>query len=116
MGRTGLLIIAAVTSSGWAFEARADFYDGDQLYEECQSPADTRPISNGFCIGYIAGAYDMLDGLSSGAGSNLVCLPSNVQTGEMVDVVKAYLQENPDERSKPAMYNVLTALNIAFPC
>ncbi len=116
MRRFALWIIAVITLSGWVSEAKADVYDGDQLYQECQSPADTSPVSHGFCIGYIAGAYDMLEGLSSGAGSNLVCLPSNVQTGELVDVVKTYLQENPDERLKPAMFNVLTALNVAFPC
>jgi hypothetical protein len=58
----------------------------------------------------------MLAGLSSGAGSALVCLPSNLSTGQLVDAVKEYLEENPDQRSKPVMFVVLTALNITFPC
>jgi hypothetical protein len=56
MSRLAVVLEAIFILSGWTGQAEADFYDGDQLYQECQGDAEARPISHGFCIGYITGA------------------------------------------------------------
>jgi hypothetical protein len=60
--------------------------DGNELLRWCLQPDGT--FANGYCLGYISGIDDALEG---GAA---VCVPEEVTRGQVRDVVVRYLQAN----------------------
>jgi len=111
-----------MTNSDAAF---AQYQSGNRLYEDCKS--EEGDFKSGLCLGYITAVADAhIETVFSMAVANMrnenvqlrtgFCLRSNVNIGQLRDVVFQYLQRNPSERDKPAAALVIAALSQAFPC
>jgi Ssp1 endopeptidase immunity protein Rap1a len=92
------------------------FETGNDLYEKCSTAPNT--LSQGFCLGYSAG---ISDAMSIKPALNPVntysrCLSQNVTMGQIADVVKEYLHQNPAKRHFAAIALIAEALANAFPC
>jgi hypothetical protein len=133
-----ILSVALFTSSGESSSAKKPDEEmvtlfggsGNDLLERCSAPTykvgDTVPAGelirtardNGLCVGYIMGVSD--------AGLNYIvlapnvkrryCLPSEARSGQLVMVVKKYLEDNPAQLHLPAGVLTTDALIAAFPC
>lgn len=90
------------TSASWA-----GFLTGNELYDACKS-------SSAICLGYIEGITDAID-VSRVNGAE-ACIPEHVTVGQVREVVKLYLQQNPQTWHAGASGLVATALSTAFPC
>ena len=112
----------------------ADTVTGNDLHSACSSSGEIKDLRFGFCIGYIGGAFE---GIKFGAGAIMfqamsensaaevdaasntmlgLCVPENVERGQIVDVTIKYLEENPQSRHESARGLLFQALQIAFPC
>ena len=90
--------------------ARANFLDGNDLYEHCQ----TRSAS---ALNYILGVHDAQQAVAGlGKQEKLVCPWGRVSSGHVIGVVCKYLQKNPSQRNLSGASIVLKALGEAFPC
>jgi Ssp1 endopeptidase immunity protein Rap1a len=63
-----------------------------------------------FCIGYVMGVSDSLQGL------HLTCSPREVTGKQVIDLVVSRLRDHPDARQYVASQEVTLALVTAFPC
>jgi hypothetical protein len=70
------------------------------------------------CAAYISGANDMLQLLSSGARSKLVCTPpAGLQVHEIRDLLIAWIKRDPDNRAnETARLAIFGAIQDAYPC
>ena len=104
-------LVAAAISVGAT--AQGSLIDGDSLLRSCQE--DDSLAHWGACLGYVRGVTDIL---LSGVQMNGVtaCVPRNVETGQVTDVVKQFLASHPGQRHLPAEGLVGAALQEAFPC
>ena len=85
--------------------AQLQFNKGNALKEYCQS---TNVYEMGFCIGYVVGVADN--------NAMSICMPPGVSQGQIRDIVKKYLNDNPAQLHRDADVLVLNALQQAFPC
>src|SRR5687768_1322082 len=74
-------------------DAQADFYEGNKLYEHCNS-------SSGVCFGYVAGIADVL--LHTRIRGWDACVPAEVTLVQAVDIVRQYLDRNPMKHNMAA--------------
>jgi Rap1a immunity proteins len=97
------------------------FESGNALLRKCQS---TQQVDTMFCIWYILGVVDLV-GLIQGSIDkdgksdwkyHAVCLSSQVERGQMRDVVLKYLVDHPERRDEPAAQLVVVALIKAWAC
>ena len=90
---------------------------GNELYEECSATGVDKSAKHVACMAYVTGVLDTL-GLAQTAGRDgaNVCLPGGVTRRQMGDVVKLYLERNPQERHRDAASLAAQALAQAFPC
>ena len=84
------------------------FKNGTQLYQACTAASDSQNVS--FCIGYVMGVSDSLQGL------HLTCSRKEVTGRQVIDLVVSYLRDHPDARQYVAAQEVTLALVKAFPC
>jgi hypothetical protein len=110
----------------------AQSIDGNAVHAACQS--QEQDVRIGFCIGYIGGVWD---GIKLGSSTVLiaamedqtieeidnasntllsVCMPPNVEQGQIIDVFSQYLDRNPAIRHESARSLLLLSLQEAFPC
>lgn len=90
--------------------AIAEYWDGHFLKERLDAAQDTIPYWAGF--GYVIGTADTIAGLAA-------CIPvqpTGVQAGQVVDVVRKFLADNPDKLGATADAIVTHALASAWPC
>jgi hypothetical protein len=94
--------------------AGAQFYDGNQLvafmrsYEKCdREPKGCDFIGAGVFMGFVRGVSD--------SHESDYC-PTHVQVLQVYTSVVKYLNDHPEEWSKPAHELVVRALKQAFPC
>jgi hypothetical protein len=59
--------------------------------------------------GYIAGVYDSWEG-------SAICPPAGVTLGQFKDILKNYLQDNPDKWNWPASNLIIMSASAKFPC
>lgn len=80
--------------------AAAGYYDGNELLNACEpgSSETGRGITEGLCMGYIAGVVDDFAALRL-VQKKTSCIPRNVTVGQLKDVVVKYLKENPEKRN-----------------
>lgn len=88
--------------------AAAYFYTGNELWTFCKNE------SSSSCLVYILSAVDMHT--AAVEDGKFFCIPPKVTGGQIEDVVKKYLQDNPADRHKPAAFLVIDALQAVFPC
>ena len=105
------VIAAAVMSVGAT--AQGSLIDGNSLLRSCQE--NDSPAHWGACLGYVRGITDILLAGNQMNGVTL-CVPREVETGQVTDVVKQFLARHPEQRSLPAEGLVGAALQEAFPC
>ena len=105
-GKLGIKVIVLLLSI-W-FPGKAVSFSGNDLYDGLQqeSPSDL------FYVGYISGVAKM--GKVFGIMGQCITLPETATPQQTADVVRAYLRDNPAERHRDAMLNVLSALQDAF--
>lgn len=100
-------IIAAMALVSCA--AHAEFKDGNKLYSQMQEGF----ASNGWfnAIGYITGVADTLTGVT-------ICAPegAKITAAQIYDVVKNFLEDNPQFRHFPADRIVARSLSRLWPC
>lgn len=86
--------------------AQADFFDGNKLHKELQD-------SNGYGfftgIGYVQGVIDAHSGI-------FFCPPSTVTAGQVRDMVKKQLEDNPQIRHFAAERIIRDQLEKIWPC
>ena len=111
---------------------------GNSLHDACtDDPTDPSGVKDAFCVGYVIGVVEaarwgvFISLLVTSEGSDQIdteavnsfadfvlniCFPSNANNGQIVDVVRQYLIDNPAVRHEPARGLITTALSEAFPC
>lgn len=107
-----------VAMMGIGSEANADFIDGNNLYERCQS-------SRTSALNYILGIVDAQEFQSSilkaqgnthpNAGK-IFCIPDAATAGQLTDVVCKYLADKPSKRHYTATSAVFGSFMADFPC
>jgi hypothetical protein len=115
------------TQDWWTTKSHYVLEDGDELYAQCQSAAETvklgegenadmKPtasrtdiLQTGVCWGYIKG---VVDSIPAGEGFHP---DANVRISQYVDIVTEYLRKNPNRRQQPAYFLARTAVTEAFP-
>lgn len=115
-GQKGDVVRLVVVLSGCAasalltVSARANFVDGNDLHEQCQ----TRRAS---ALNYILGVHDTQQTVAGlGKQEKLICPWGRVSSGHVVEAVCKYLQNNPAQRHRSGASIVLKVLGEAFPC
>ena len=86
--------------------AQAGFVTGNDLLRRMDAPETYEKM---YALGFVLGVHDSFDGES-------ICSGANVTAGQLRDVVKKYLEDNPANRNISAYILVLVALATAFPC
>jgi hypothetical protein len=104
-----VLVVCAV-SPAWGGEV---FQLGNGLHKICQSKS---VYNSGYCDGYMSGVADALQGANKGVGGNTFCHPKGVTVGQLSDVAKLWLSQNPKYRHFTGHSVVARALSEAFPC
>jgi len=92
-------LIAFVSLSAFAQTKQ----DGNEMLEHMKT--NNPSFTNGFVYGYIRGVTD-----------NMPCIPSEVTNGQRYEIVKNYLEQNPETRHEYQGRLVTKALNKAYPC
>ena len=99
---------ALLLCASLALPAHAQMFNGNKLMDAFNK-ADTSNIDWGFTRGYVAGVYDANAGVS-------FCAPSTVSLGQVSDMAKNYLENNPAVRHLAADAIILYMLNKTWPC
>jgi hypothetical protein len=86
--------------------AQAAFMTGNELLRHMN---DNTYFGQGHALGYVMGVSDVFTGESH-------CLPPGVNAGQVMDVVKNFLTNNPEVRHRPADVIVYAVLKNSFPC
>lgn len=86
--------------------AQAEFWDGNMLLERLTS---TSVYERGTAMGYVMGVHDTMQGVNH-------CPSSNVQAGQVREMVLNYLTNVPARRHETGDVLVLHVLKTAFPC
>lgn len=101
----------------WSLTAQAGYVSGFDLntwgaaherIEAGRATPEDYPTNSKF-YGYVMGVHDSLDGV-------VFCTPDNAKAGQILAVVKKYLQQHPELWSKGADLLAAAALKDAFPC
>ena len=86
--------------------AHAQFFSGNELLDRLNDTGTVKPM---VALGYVMGALDSHFGVE-------ICPPEQVQIGQASDVIKQWLQTNPDKRHLPAALIVRVVLRNTWPC
>lgn len=101
------IFFTAIALAIFTTPASAYFVTGNQLLKNCEG-------KDMFCMGYVLGVNDTHKALSPKAP--MYCLPEEVTGGQLYDVARKFIQNNPEQRHMPASFLVLRAFELAFPC
>ena len=85
--------------------AQAQFKTGNQLYDQMQG----NQMEQMNAIGYVQGVSDALQGA-------MACIPSAVTAGQVYDMTRLYVQNNPTDRNLSADFLIMQVLRAAWPC
>ncbi len=117
--------VAAALAGVCLLAAPANAYTtGNQLHMLCSEPSIELA-----CSFYIDGIVEVLSDLQAATRglptdsyqpardlAKPFCLPENSTKGQVKDIVKRYLSEQPEKRHGIAWYLISVALQEAFPC
>jgi Rap1a immunity proteins len=123
------LIVVVVLMFAPTSHASTAAIDGNQLLTKCHYLfADTsidhasrmELIDTGFCAGYLSGVTDveaMWKGVEGkGSKSAQYCMPLEVTNGQMLRIIKKWLDDNPSKLHERGDTIIHDALREAFPC
>jgi hypothetical protein len=85
---------------------QAQFKTGNKLYEQITSSSQMEQMN---AVGYVMGVSDTLQWA-------LVCAPSTVTAGQLVDMTKLYIERVPARRHLAADMLIMEVLRAAWPC
>jgi hypothetical protein len=106
--------VLVLTLCGLSHAALANFLDGNELRERCESD---RPDAVNTCLGYLAGVADAEDaGPSWKMQDSLFCVPRGVGASQLRRSVLDHLKAHPEEEDLNAAIVVGNAFLEAFPC
>jgi hypothetical protein len=88
---------------------------GNDLLERCSASASDNPIQWGVCLGYVMAVADLL-GQGRPINGARACIAADVTSGQLMDIVRQWLQRNPARRHLNGAALVAVALQQAFPC
>ena len=97
------LILVLVLVAGTA--QAGTFWDGNKLYSKLRGET----MEQMQALGYVMGVSDAED-------TATICSPNTVTSGQMFDIVKQYLENNPAVRHFPADTLVKVVLGRVWPC
>jgi Rap1a immunity proteins len=109
-------LIPPNTSDSWHFAT------GNDLLDQCGADSETPNLA---CAAYVRGAIDMIGSLQGSIASDdkktfwkarSICLPNEVTTGQVKDVVVKYMRANPETRADNAAWIIIRALIQAWGC
>jgi Rap1a immunity proteins len=113
--RVFFTLVLVLSMTGTA-HAKWDVWDGNKLQEMCQdfSPHGHSDVDDVFktggCVGYVMGVASALEGQS-------FCLSkTSVQTSQLIDVMKLWLDQHPELRQYSASTLIVKAFSEKFPC
>ncbi len=111
----GILALIAVQPPAEAAPTVSNLLTGNDLYATCSEMGGIGKgmVNFGMCYGYISGAIDTYASVRSESGLD-PCFAPGVTTKQLVDMVVAYLRDNPAERHSPANYSVAKAVKSLF--
>lgn len=98
------LVLSLLMAAG---AARAEFLNGNMLYERLNEPVGS--VGYSLAMGYVAGVHDARAGVE-------ICAPSSLTIGQSSDMVRQWLRDNPAERHRTADQIVVHVLSSRFPC
>lgn len=99
-----LLILVALF---WpAPKANAEFFTGNGLLNLLQSHEIIDRIHG---LGYVQGVFDAYSNIT-------ICPPAGVTAGQVRDMIKNYLENNPAIRNKTADIIIRDAFKLVWPC
>ena len=113
--RSLLMVLALLLATGPAWAGQS----GREFLELCDQGDSW---SEGYCVGYVAGVGEMLDGLLLEDGvraafdGKIFCLPGNVTKGAVRDRVLAFLREHPEISDHEMTSITWGALIEIYPC
>ena len=118
MRRTALVVAAGLFWPASTFSQDRQVIvsmNGNQLYAYCTSaPGSPQAMA---CLGYENGVTDTLQSAADVIRrANHICLPQNVSGQQVLDVVRDYFRDHPEDRHHVASDEVILALRTAFPC
>jgi hypothetical protein len=87
-------------------QAHAEFYTGNEILEACKSE---NYFNRGLCAGYVAGAFDVMQGVSH-------CAPASVTAGQVRDVFIKALEAAPELRHQTADRLAHRVFKSLWPC
>lgn len=108
-----LIAVLVVTGPAWAGQSGREFLE---LCDQGDS------WSEGYCVGYVVGVGEMLDGLLLEDGvraafdGKIFCLPDDVTKGAVRDRVLDFLREHPDVSDHQMTSITWAALIETYPC
>jgi hypothetical protein len=109
-----VIFVAVVLCIAMIGQAVAEIVDGNKLFADCRDGDDPsardRATKWGTCFGYASGVADAL------VPAGLYCTSSGATAGDVVDVVKLYLQNHPEKRHLSAPQLIVNALKDRYPC
>ena len=114
MKRIIIAALVGVLVSG-PINAQSDF-TGNVLHESCKAPEDSDVYL--LCGAYISGVAHILLNRKFYSQKILskICIPPSVTNGQIIDITKKFLREQPEMRDAVAGGIVIIAVAEAFPC
>lgn len=105
MSRFLVLIVGALMING---SVQAAFEDGNSIYAQLTDP---KPIQQLAGFAYVSGVADTISTLQdTNHLSRSVCLPTKTPRRQIGDVVRKYLEQNPEQRQHNGAFLVHFAL------
>ncbi len=119
----GLLLVFILLVPGLVWAVTAEDFEVEttqDLLNLCTTPSSD-PLyvaATHFCYGYLVGAYDYYDAVSSGPkGIKLICLPDPPPSrNEAVSLFIKWLKVHPEYMSEPAVETEFRFLMEKWPC
>ena len=102
-----LLLLSSIGNAG--------FFKGTDLKERCFRQGY---YHEGLCVGYVMGIYDAIIHMENtwNDGNRSICLPKNVKSEKLKEVVVKLLNEDTENLYNDASDIVWQALLITYPC
>ncbi len=111
--RVILLVTYLMGLSGPAWAGQV-YFTGNALHKFCR--AETASYDGAVCTGYVAGMADAIVANSNELIGQRSCKPNGVALGQVVDIVKLWLEKRPQYRHLSSPGIIAWALSEAFPC
>ena len=121
-----LLVVFSVLAWAQANAKSTNYvFTGREIYESCRHAVNGLDRTGeyddhrfGVCAGYIAGIVDFHTVATTveSLPDDMFCLPRDISTAHVIRQVTQFLADNPGKHDDLAAYQVILALQQAYPC